>query len=212
MLKYSVSPMPSGCRWRLPGAAGEFVAKAAGGGGIAVRAPAETGCVGCGSPSNIPARSRWPAAHRDDQSEFADQRAALGDDFPIAAVLDMDAKGAVLNDVPAVRLVTGAKQDRAAGELRCSEPMASTRKASAPNRRRVGTRSSRTTSSSIDMQDRSAIRRTPKSCFDESIERRDRITAPACSHPLPSPESPDWRRPSRSSGATGRCGFPGCAW
>src|SRR5205085_4784424 len=45
----------------------------------------------------------------------------------------------------------------------------------------------------------------------ESI-KTNRITAPACSHRLPSPESPGWRRLSRSSGAAGRCGFPACGW
>ena len=92
-------------------------------------------------------RTRRPL-HRDDQRQFADQGTGARNDFG-AAVLDADR--AALNDIAGIRLVAGVEQIIAGEKSRCSEPIASMRSAVVPNRRNVGTRSSRATSSSIDM-------------------------------------------------------------
>src|SRR5690606_41620568 len=59
----------------------------------------------------------WPL-HRDDQCEFADQRAGAGDDLGAAF---LDAEGAALHDIAGVRSVACLEQHLACVEVRSEE-------------------------------------------------------------------------------------------
>ncbi len=95
-------------------------------------------------------RARRPP-HRHHQRELADQRAGTRDHLGAGAVVD--AEGAALHDKSGIGLLALLEQHgRRAHTSRCSEPIASMRSDSRPNKRKVGTRSSKATSSSMDIR------------------------------------------------------------
>ena len=79
---------------------------------------------------------------------------APGPAMTSAPPLVLDPERAALHDEAGIGVVAAWNSFSPRAKSRCSEPIASTRSAVAPNRRSVGTRSSRATSSSIDMQNR----------------------------------------------------------
>ena len=148
----SASRSPSACRWR------------SGWCGWQIRREA-----GARPPGRFPARAEQAARdpdhrgrlhrrrcrrprHRDHQRKLADQCARAGDRFSTVVIGNRNDPRCTTNPASASSPAANNKSLRL--KSRCSEPIASIRSAAVPSRRRVGTRSSKATSSSIDMQDR----------------------------------------------------------
>jgi exodeoxyribonuclease-3 len=147
-IKSSASRPPSGYRWRS-GWCGWRIRRAAGAphrDRFPVRAG--TGCARPGSPWSFPAPSRSTVAASGDEREFAEQ-GARPRHFAPPPSSTRNAPRSTMK--PASASSPSLKRISPRAKLRCSEPIASMRSAVAPSRRRVGTRSSRATSSSIDM-------------------------------------------------------------
>ena len=186
----------------LAGAVGEFVAQPARRGGIAFQHPLKQAARDPDHRGMLQRdRGRGPL-HRHHQRKFADQGAGTRDDLGAAAVLDPER--AALNDESGVGIVAGIEQHIAAGEIALLG--ADRQHAQSGRPQQAQCRDALEQGNIIfDRHEKPVI-------APIRIVAPNRITAPACSHRLPSPVSRDWRRLSRSSAAAGRCGFPGCAW